>query len=151
MTLKKITIMALLFLIPQLSMAALINEMQTCQGLIEHIDKKLDETGSKYDKGAVKKIRNGLEGYNQYIQRDIVTPGLLKYSGGDQSKAKAMQEQVDAYKKTVAKRYDLTYPQNEIFMNHAMAVNECAKQAVPSGQELEDLKEALNLMVEFAQ
>jgi hypothetical protein len=32
-----------------------------------------------------------------------------------------------------------------------MAVNECAKQAVPSGQELEDLKEALNLMVEFAQ
>jgi hypothetical protein len=62
-----------------------------------------------------------------------------------------MQEQVDAYKKTVAKRYDLTYPQNEIFINHAMAVNECATQAVHSGQELEDLKEALNLMVEFAQ
>jgi len=89
---------------PSIIDGGVINEMQTCQGLIEHIDKKLDETGSKYDKGAVKKVRNGLEGYNQYIQRDIVTPGLLKYSGGDQSKAKSMQEQVDAYKKTVAKR-----------------------------------------------
>jgi len=143
--------MALLLLIPQLSMAAgLINDMQSCQGLIEFIDKKLDSAPSKYEKSHVKKVRKGLEGYNQYIQREIVWPGLLQFNGGDKTKANDMQKQIEAYKQTLVKQLDARYPQNRLFTDQAIAVNNCAKKAVPSGQELEGLKEALTIMVELA-
>jgi hypothetical protein len=130
--------------------AGLINDMQSCQGLIDFIDSKLDSAPAKYEKGDVKKVRKGLDGYNQYIQREIVEPGLLKFNGGDEAKAGAMQKQVDAYKQTLVKQYEARYPQNRLFTDHAVAVNNCAKKAVPSGQDLEALKVALNTMVELA-
>lgn len=142
--------MVLLLIVPQISMAALINNMQGCQGLIEHLDKKLAATSSKYGKSEVAKARSGLAGYNRYIQGEIITPGLLKFNAGDKAKAEAMQEQVDAYKQTVVNQYDQAYPQNRLFMDHAVALNECTKQAVPSGQALADLKETMTLMLAFA-
>ena len=61
-----------------------------------------------------------------------------------------MQEQVDTYKKTLVKQLEDRYQQNRLFTDQAIAVNNCAKKAVPSGQELEELKEALNMMVKLA-
>ena len=62
-----------------------------------------------------------------------------------------MQKQVDAYKSTLVKSFKTRYTANRIYTDQAIAVNNCAKKAVPAGQALEDLKEALNLMVKLAQ
>lgn len=127
-----------------------INDMQGCQALLEFLDDKLSSAPSKYTSANVKTVRKGLSIYNAYIQKEIVTPGLIKFNGGDKSKAKAMQVQVDAYKKTVVQSYEARFPQNRLFMDHAIAVNGCAKQAVPAGNDLQALKDALNTMVELA-
>lgn len=148
---KKILIIGLLLIFSKSSMAAgLINEMQSCQALIKFIDNKLDLAPSTYEQDDVNKVRKGLGTYNQYIQRQIVSPGLLQFNGGDKDKANQMQKQVDTYKKTLVKQLEARYPKNRLFTDHAIAVNNCAKQAVPSGVELDELKEALNLMVKLA-
>ena len=46
---------------------------------------------------------------------------------------------------------DTRYPQNRLFSDYAIAINNCAKKSVPSGQELEDLKAALNTMLKLAE
>ena len=130
--------------------AGLINEMQSCQAFIDFIDNKLNSAPSTYDPEDVKKVREGLGTYNQYIQRQIVSPGLLEFNGGDKDKADQMQKQVDTYKQTLVKQLEARYPQNRLFMDHAIQVNNCAKKAVPSEGELDELKEALNLMVKLA-
>ena len=131
--------------------AGLINDMQSCQGLINFINKKLDSAPSKYNNDDVYKVREGLTGYNQYIQREIVSPGLLQATGGDESKANEYQKKVDAYKESLVAQLDVRYPQNRLFSDHAVAINNCAQKAVPSGKELENLKEALNTMLKLAQ
>jgi len=127
-----------------------INDMQGCQAVIDFVDAKLDAVGDKYDASDVKIVRTGLDAYNAYIQSEIVTPGLLEFNSGDKGKADAMQAQVDAYKTTVTNAYSAKYPQNRLFTDHAVAINECAKKAVPAGGDLEALKAALTKMVELA-
>ena len=61
-----------------------------------------------------------------------------------------MQKQVDTYKQTLAKQLEARYPQNRLFTDHAIQVNNFAKKVVPSGGELDELKEALNLTVKLA-
>ena len=152
MKFKKITLIALLYMLPQLSLAApSINDMQTCQGLLDFIDDKLNPAPAKYGAEDVKAVRKGFDGYNQYIQTAIVSPGLLKFTGGDKAKADELQTQVDAYKKQVVEGFKKRYPQDRLFYDQAIAVNNCAKKAVPSGQALEDLKLALNTLVKLTQ
>ena len=129
--------------------ANLINDMQGCQALIQHVENVLDEAPKTYPKSDVKNVRKGLADYNDYIQDEIVTPGLLKFNGGDKDKAKAMQDQVDAYKTTVVKAYDGKYS-GKLFTDHAVAINECAKKAVPAGDSLDALKTALSTMDKLA-
>lgn len=148
---KKIMILVLFSMTSSLSIAAgLINEMQSCQGLIAFIDGKLNSAPSKYSEADVVKVRTGLQAYSQYIQREIVTPGLLQAAGGDQIRANEFQKNVDTYKSTIVKKFETQYPQNRLFNDQAIGINNCAKKAVPSGQELEALKLALNIMVELA-
>ena len=130
--------------------SSLINEMQSCQGLLEFVDSKLEAMPSSYDKNDVKTVRKGLKSYNQYIQREIVAPGLLAFNGGDKTKANLMQKQVDTYKKTIVKQLNDRYPQNRLFTEQAVSINNCAKKAVPSGEELEALKKALTTMIELS-
>lgn len=147
MTLKKIKVAAFLLAISPLSIAApSINDMQACQGLIDFIGSKLESASSKYESEDIQTIRKGLDGYNQYIQRDIVSPGLLKFNRGDAEKASLMQKQVDDYKKTVVNGLHARYPQDGLFTDQVLALNNCAKKAVPAGQELNDLKEAFTVM-----
>lgn len=131
---KKILIIGLLLVVSKSPLAAgLINEMQYCQALIDFVDNKLDLAPSNYAQEDVEKIRKGLGTYNQYIQRQIVSPGLLEFNGGDKGKANQMQKQVDAYKQSLVKKLEARYPKNRLFTDHAIAVNNCAKKAVPSG------------------
>jgi len=149
--LKNLIILTLLFLIPQLSMAAgLVNDMQGCQGVIQFVDKKLDTAPDRYGPKEVTTVRQGLQAYNDYIQSDIVTPGLLKFTSGDQAKATVLQNQVDTYIGTVVSQLNTRYPQNRLFTDHAILINNCAKKAVPSGQDLDALKQALQTMIELA-
>ena len=150
MKLSSVILSVFLGFISQSSFAALINDMQTCQGQIMFIGTKLDAGAAKYPADDVKKVRQGLEGYDQYIQTKIVSPGLLKFVGGDQAKADEMQTQVDAYKKNIVSRLQKRYPQPRLFADHALSLNECAKQAVPAGQALENLKVALHTMLKLA-
>lgn len=148
---KKLVLAVLLCVASPFSVAAgLINQMQSCQGLIDFLDAKLESAPAKYALSDVAKVRKGLAGYNQYIQNEIVTPGLLQFNGGDQTKANVMQQQVDAYKQTLVKQLQARYPQNRLFTDHAVAVNDCAKKAVPQGAALDDLRDALNIMVTLA-
>ena len=148
---KKFFIVGLMLVASESSLAAgLINDMQYCQALIDFVDNKLDSAPSSYDQDDVEKARKGLETYNQYIQREIVSPGLLTFNGGDENKAQQMQKQVDTYKQTLVKQFEARYPQNRLFMDHAIEVNNCAKKSVPSGEELEELKDSLNLMVKLS-
>ena len=149
---KKILIVGLLLAWSQSILAAsLINEMQSCQALIDFVDNKLDSAPSNYVKADVQKVRKGLRAYHQYIQNQIVSPGLLEFNGGDKDKANQMQTQVDAYKETLVKQLNVRYPETRLFTDHAVALNNCAKKSVPSGKDLDDLKEALNVMVKLAQ
>ena len=129
--------------------ANLINDMQGCQAFIQHIDNILADAPDTYPKSDVKNVRKGLKAYNKYIQDEIVTPGLLKFNGDDKKKAKAMQAQVDAYKETVTKAYDEKF-KVKLFTDHAISINECAKKAVPAGDDLESLKLALTTILELA-
>ena len=150
-TIKNCAIGTILLLTPLLSSAnSSINEMQSCQGLLDFIEEKLDSAPAKYPDADVSKIRDGLDGYNNYIQTEIITPGLLAFNSGDASKARGMQQQIDTYKKSLVNTFQSRYPENRIYTDQAVAVNNCAKKAVPSGQALKELTEALNTMVKLA-
>ena len=127
-----------------------INDMQGCQAVIDFMDAKIISASAKYDAANIDAARKGLKTYNSYIQNEIVTPGLLEYNGGDATKAKAMQAQVDTYKASVTAGLNSKFPQQRLFMDHVVALNNCAKQAVPAGTDLETLKAGMNAMVTMA-
>lgn len=149
---KKMILIGLLLMTSQSSMAAgLINEMQMCQALISFVEKKLNPAPQNYDKNDVNNVLKGLAAYDQYIQRDIITPGLLQFSKGNAAKAKQLQQQINDYKKTVVKQLEARYQAKRLFTDQAVAMNNCTKKAVPKGQDLESLKVALKTMVKLAQ
>ena len=148
---KKIILLTFLMMFAKSSMAAgLINDMQSCQGLIDFVNTKLDTAPASYDAADVNTVRSGLDTYNRYIQQEIVTPGLLQFNGGNQAKAEQMQKQVDAYKQSLVKQYQKRYPQNRLFTDFAMSLNNCAKKAVPTGGDLEKLKQALHTIIKLS-
>lgn len=141
-----VSTMAVMLSTPVLA-APSINDMQSCQGVLDFVEGKLDVLSETYPAADLNVIRVGLKKYNAYIQKEIVAPGLKQYSGGDESKAKALQTQVDAYKSTLVSGFSSRYPEKRLYSDHAVAINNCAKQAVPSGQALDDLKAALTTIV----
>lgn len=137
-------------LAPQLAVAApSINDMQSCQGLLDFMDNKLDSAAAKYGADDVKAVKAGLNGYNQYIQREIVSPGLLQFNGGDAGKSAQMQKQVDAYKASLVADLQKRFPANQLFADQVVALNNCTQKAVPSGQELAGLKQAFALLMKL--
>ncbi|MGB1311980.1 MAG: hypothetical protein ACPG47_12250, partial [Leucothrix sp.] len=127
MRLKSAILATLLCLTSTSSFAALINEMQGCQGYMDFIETKLVAGSKKYPAAEVQKVRKGLSGYDRFIQTSIVSPGLLKFSNGDKAKADQLQTQVDAYRKNIVTRLQKRYPQNRLFADHALSLNNCAK------------------------
>jgi len=122
------------------SSASLVNDMQTCQGLLAFMDKKLRASEGIYPAKDVKTVQQGLASYDRFIQNEIVSPGLLKFNAGNQAKADNMQQQVDAFKQSVVADLEKRYPKNRLFMDHVVALNNCTKKAVPSGPGLDQLK-----------
>ena len=141
--------LAVIFSAPAIA-APSINDMQSCQGVLDFVSQKLDSAPSNYPAADVSAVQKGLAQYDDYIQQTIVTPGLVNFNGGDSAKADVMQKQVDAYKATLVTGFNKRYPESRLYMDHAVMVNDCAKKAVPSGQALENLKTTLNTIIKLA-
>ena len=152
---KKITVILTVMLTGSFcqvtSAQSLINDMQTCQGLLDFMQQKLIKASEHYDSAKIKNIQVALKKYDDYIQNNIVTPGLIKFNGGDRNKANIMQKQVDTYKHTITQGLKARDSNAQLTSNHAVSLNNCAKKAVPLGQDLEDLKIAINDIVDLAQ
>lgn len=126
-----------------------INDMQTCQGLIDFVSLKLKNLPSKYNEEDVKTVQKGLSAYNKYIQNTFVSPSLLKFSQGNKDKAEALQKQVNTYKAKVVKSYENQYPYNKISDGFVKSLNECTQKAVPTGNDLNALKTSFVKMLEL--
>lgn len=142
-------IMAMPFLSSTMVQAASVQTMQSCQGLIDFLHVKLKASTDRYSSGDIKAVSQGLNVYNTFIQRDVVTPGLLKYSKGDKAQAQSLQDQVDAFRASIVKNYSVRFPENKLYMDFVVALNNCTKDAAPRGDELETLKASMMKMVEL--
>lgn len=147
---KVLAVIGLLLISTQSIAGPSINNVQSCQALLDFIETKLATAPEAYPISDVELIKKGIGNYNGYLQREIVTPGLVEFNGGDQAKAQAMQEQVNAYKATLVSSLQNRYKEPGLFTDHAFAVNDCVKKATPSGQVLEDLKTALTTIVKLS-
>ncbi len=130
---------------------SLINDMQACQGLLDFMQQKLAKAADQYPTQRINDIQVALKNYDDYIQENIITPGLLEFNAGNQAKTQAMQSQVDAYKYAITQGLVARDGGPDLSSNHAVSLNNCAKKAVPAGQHLEDLKAAINDIVSLAQ
>lgn len=128
-----------------------INTMQTCQALLDFLEFKLQDVPAEYPLNKVKKVREGLIQYNEFIQKDIITPKLLQLNPGNKEKANSMQIKIDEYKAFLFDSYTKRFSTPHLVTDFAISVNNCAKEAVPSGEALENLKYAINTIVELAQ
>ena len=126
--------------------SSLINDMQTCQALLAFMDTKLSAADTTYAKEDVSKMKKGFAAYDEYIQNEIVTPGLLKFNGGDKIKADAMQRQVDQYKQILTKQLGMRYSQNKLFTDQVVAIDNCMKKAAPSSDGAEVLRVAVETL-----
>lgn len=124
--------------------------MQGCQAINQFVIDKFERGDFPNSDGKADTVVNGLKIYNKYIQQQIITPGLLKFSGGDTAKADAMQKQVDQYKVRLALSHEKTYPTNIVVHDILYAINDCTKKAVPKGKELEALKASMTILIGLA-
>lgn len=125
--------------------------MQSCQGLIQFLQEKIESLPSSNNNGEhIANASKALSIYDNYIQETIVTPGLLQFNSGDKQKAKAMQTQVDAYKNSLVDNLQKRYPEKRLYTDHVISVNECTKKSVPSGNALETLKQGLQSLLYLA-
>ncbi|MBB1269543.1 hypothetical protein [Shewanella sp. SR44-3] len=127
-----------------------INDMQGCQAYLDFVANKLTDLKDVYSIDDISSIRRGLSKYNQHIQRTIITPGLLEFTGNDAQKAKETQLQIDAYKTHVSESLKQKYQKNKLLSDYAIAIDECAKKAMPAGAVLQELKTAVELIVSLA-
>lgn len=120
-----------------------INKMQECQAFLNFMDKKISHSSIENND----KVRQGLKTYNNYIQKEIITPLLKRFNAGNLEKSVAMQTQINAFKSSLVESYQKRYPQKRLLTDYAVMLNNCTKLAVPSGNELEQLKYSLNAIV----
>lgn len=141
---------SLVSFVPSASSAPSINDMQGCQAIIDFVELKIEKAKSVYPEDDVEVVLTGLEAYDTYIQTTVITPGLLHYAAGDKPKAAALQQQVNVYKQGLVDSLEKRFPQNRLYTDMAISLNDCAKKAVPDGEALESLKSSLLKVVELS-
>lgn len=138
---------ALLFNMAPVNASA--QNMQSCQGLIDFLQIKLKGAAGKYSASDIQMVSKGLGVYNRYIQTEVVTPSLVKFSQGDTAKAQALQGQVDALRASIVKDYSSRFPENKLYMDFVVALNNCTKNSVPKGNDFDVVKASMLKMVEM--
>lgn len=147
---KKLTSIVCLMLLPQLAMAdKLIGDMQSCQGLLDFLDTKLASPPAEYDAADVTKVRHGLNSYNAFIQSNVIAPRLAAASNAG-SDAQVLQKQVNAFRQALVEQYQKRYPGQKLVMDHVVAIDNCSKKLMPTGQVLDDMKVSLKQIMQWA-
>lgn len=144
----QIKLITVLFLVTlsQLSNAdRMLNDMQSCQALLQYIEQEV-ERSDDYSGAKQEGVIKGLKGYNQFLQNEVITPGLIKFYQGDKSKAAETQLQVNDYKNNLVAQLQKRFKSQGIVMDNLVELNNCTKKIVPKGQALNDLKKSFSLI-----
>lgn len=153
MTLIKSTIGAVL-LIGSATLSAhakmSINQAQECQAVLDFTIERV-ESVKKYDSAAVKTVVQGLRAYEAFLQNDHVTPGLLEFTKGDKAAAAEYQKQIDAYKSQIVTGLKAKHPQNQIFADQAVTINNCYTAAPMGDDKLQMMTDSVQGIVALAQ
>jgi len=152
MTLTKSTFSAFL-LIGAASLSAQakmnVNQAQECQALLDFTIERV-ESVQKYDAAKVEVVAKGLRAYEAFLQNDYVTPGLLEFTNGDQKAATDYQKQIDVYKSQIINGLKAKHPQNRIFTDQAVAINNCYTAAPMGNDKLQMMTDSVKGLVALA-
>lgn len=126
-----------------------VNKAQECQAVLDFTIERA-ESVKKYDKGDVKTVTKGLRAYNAFLQTQHVTPGLLEFTKGDKPAAADYQKQIDAYKLKIVQGLKAKHPQERIFTDQAVAINNCYSSAPMGDDKLQMMTDAVQGLVALA-
>ncbi len=127
-----------------------VNDIQQCQAVVDFTIERVKSV-KKYSKGDVKAIVNPLKTYETFLQSDHVDPGLLVFTKGDKAAAKDLQTQINTYKGQVVAGLKARHPQERIFTDQAIAINNCYTAAPMGADKTEVMKTALETIIKLAQ
>lgn len=127
-----------------------VNQAQECQAVLDFTIERV-ESVKKYDEAAVKTVVKGLRAYETFMQRDHVTPGLLEFTKGDEKAAAEFQKQINAYKAQIIKGLKAKHPQDRIFTDQAVAINNCYTAAPMGDDKLQMMTDSVQGIVALAQ
>ena len=126
-----------------------VNKAQECQAVLDFTIERV-ESVKKYDKADVKTVTKGLRSYDAFLQTEHVTPGLLEFTNGDKSAASDYQKQIDAYKAKIVQGLKAKHPQERIFTDQAVMINNCYTSAPMGDDKLQIMTEAVQGIVALA-
>lgn len=126
-----------------------VNKAQECQAVLDFTIERV-ESVKKYDKADVKTVTKGLRAYEAFLQSDHVDPGLLKFTGGDKKAAKDYQKQINTYKAQLVAGLKAKHPQERIFTDQAVAINNCYTAAPMSQDKLQMMTDSVQGLVALA-
>lgn len=126
-----------------------VNQAQECQTVLDFTIERVESVG-KYDDALVKTITKGLRAYEAFLQSDHVDPGLLEFTGGDEKAAATYQTQINTYKAQVVSGLKAKYPQERIFTDQAVAINNCYTAAPMGDNKLQMMTDSVQGIVTLA-
>ncbi|MEP4052784.1 MAG: hypothetical protein ABJN22_11115 [Litorimonas sp.] len=127
-----------------------VNQAQECQAVLDFTIERV-ESVSKYNKADVETVTKGLRAYEAFLQSEHVTPGLLVFTKGDQKAAADYQIQIDAYKAQIVNGLKTKHPQDRVFTDQAVTINNCYTAAPMSDDKLRMMTDAVQGIVALAQ
>ncbi|WP_427453388.1 hypothetical protein [Litorimonas sp. WD9-15] len=126
-----------------------LNVVQQCQAVLDFTSERVGDVKA-YDQADVKTVQKGLDAYNAFLQAEHIKPGLLEFTGGDQTAAKDYQTQIDAFKEQIVTGLKAKHPQARIFTDQAIAINNCYEQAPMDASQTPMMKNALETIIKLA-
>ncbi len=127
-----------------------VNKAQECQAVLDFTIERV-ESVKKYDEAAVQTVTKGLRAYEAFLQSDHVDPGLLEFTKGDEKAAAEYQKQIDSYKAQLVAGLKAKHPQERIFTDQAVAINNCYTAAPMGSDKLQMMTDAVQGIVALAQ
>ena len=127
-----------------------VNKAQECQAVLDFTIERV-ESVAKYDAAKVKTVTKGLRAYEAFLQSEHVEPGLLEFTGGDKKAAAEYQKQIDAYKAQLVTGLKAKHPQERIFTDQAVAINNCYTAAPMGDDKLKMMTDSVQGIVALAQ
>jgi len=126
-----------------------VNDAQACQAVLDFTIERVESVG-KYDKADVAVVTKGLRTYEAFLQSDHVAPGLLEITNGDHKAADNFQTQIDDYKAQLVEALKAKHPQDRIFTDQAVSINNCYTNAPMGEESLQMMTDAVQGIVELA-